>query len=157
MEKKSSVSLEVIQEMWQKDSVVNQDELDTESLKIPQLHAKYYQLYNTILLLRKQAEQQHSSILLERRKFYMGKAETQVYIDEPFPYKVRDKEDLKLYLEADEKLSKIRLKIDYYDTMLKYLEEILKQISNRTYQIKNAIEWRRFSAGYGRSYYKQEE
>jgi len=149
MEKKSSVSLEVIQEMWQKDSVVNQDELDTESLKIPQLHAKYYQLYNTILLLRKQAEQQHSSILLERRKFYMGKAETQVYIDEPFPYKVRDKEDLRLYLEADEKLSKIRLKIDYYDTMLKYLEEILKQISNRTYQIKNAIEWRRFSAGYG--------
>ena len=79
----------------------------------------------------------------------MGKAETQVYIDEPFPYKVRDKEDLKLYLEADEKISKIRLKIDYYDTMLKYLEEILKQISNRTYQIKNAIEWRRFSAGYG--------
>jgi hypothetical protein len=149
MEKKSSVSLEVIQEMWQKDSEVNQDELDTESLKIPQLHAKYYQLYNTILLLRKQAEQQHSSILLERRKFYMGKAETQVYIDEPFPYKVRDKEDLKLYLEADEKISKIRLKIDYYDTMLKYLEEILKQISNRTYQIKNAIEWRRFSAGYG--------
>ncbi len=79
----------------------------------------------------------------------MGKAETQVYIDEPFPYKVRDKEDLKLYLEADEKISKIRLKIDYYDTMLKYLEEILKQISNRTYQIKNAIEWRRFTAGYG--------
>jgi hypothetical protein len=149
MEKKSSISLEVIQEMWQKDSEVNQDELDTESLKIPQLHAKYYQLYNTILLLRKQAEQQHSSILLERRKFYMGKAETQVYIDEPFPYKVRDKEDLKLYLEADEKISKIRLKIDYYDTMLKYLEEILKQISNRTYQIKNAIEWRRFTAGYG--------
>jgi len=149
MEKKSSVSLEVIQEMWQKDSGVNQDELDTESLKIPQLHAKYYELYNTILLLRKQAEQQHSSILLERRKFYMGKAETQVYIDEPFPYKVRDKEDLKLYLEADEKISKIRLKIDYYDTMLRYLEEILKQISNRTYQIKNAIEWRRFTAGYG--------
>ena len=149
MEKKSSISLEVIQEMWQKDSEVNQDELDTESLKIPQLHAKYYQLYNTILLLRKQAEQQHISILLERRKFYMGKAETQVYIDEPFPYKVRDKEDLKLYLEADEKISKIRLKIDYYDTMLKYLEEILKQISNRTYQIKNAIEWRRFTAGYG--------
>jgi hypothetical protein len=39
MEKKSSISLEVIQEMWQKDSEVNQDELDTESLKIPQLHA----------------------------------------------------------------------------------------------------------------------
>jgi hypothetical protein len=30
---------------------------------------------------------------------------------------------------------------------------VLKQITNRTYQIKNAIEWRRFSAGYGWSGY----
>jgi hypothetical protein len=150
MEKKSeTISLDLIQDIWLKDGVINQDELDTESLKVPQLHAKYYELYNTILLLRKKAEQQYSGILLERRKFYMGKAETQVYVDEPFPYKVRDKEDLKLYLDVDEKLSKIKLKIDYYDTMLRYLEEILKQVSNRTYQIKNAIEWRRFTAGYG--------
>ena len=150
MERKSdTISLETIQGMWGNDSNLNQDELDTESLKVPQLHAKYYELYNTILLLRKKAEQQYSGILLDRRKFYMGKAETQVYIEEPFPYKVRDKEDLKLYLDVDEKLSKVKLKIDYYDTMLRYLEEILKQISNRTYQIKNAIEWRRFTAGYG--------
>ena len=33
--------------------------------------------------------------------------------------------------------------------MLRYIEEILKQITNRTYQIKNAIEWRRFTSGYG--------
>jgi len=149
MEKKFSVSIEVIQEMWDKDSIINQDELDTESLRAPQLHAKYYNLYNTILLLRKNCVQQHSQVLLERRKYYMGKAEAQVYIDEPFPTKVRDKEDLRLYLDADERVSKISLKIEYYDTMLKYLEEILKQISNRTYQIKNAIEWRRFTAGYG--------
>ena len=36
---------------------------------------------------------------------------------------------------------------DYYDTMLVYLESILKVIQNRTYQIKNAIEWRKFEAG----------
>ena len=128
---------------------MNHDELDAESLKIPQLHAKYYDLYNTILLMRKRDEQQYTTILLDRRKYYTGKATADIYEQEPFPYKVRDKDDLKLYLDADEKLSKIRLKVEYYDTMLKYLEEILKQVSNRTYQIKNAIEWRRFAAGYG--------
>ena len=40
------------------------------------------------------------------------------------------------YLDADEKLSTVCLKIDYYDTMLVYIESILKQITNRTYQIK---------------------
>ena len=147
--KSNPCTVEAIQEMWSKDSVMNQDELDNESLKIPQLHSKYYDLYNTILLMRKRDEQQYSTILLDRRKYYTGKATADIYAEEPFPYKVRDKEDLKLYLDADEKLTKTKLKIEYYDTMLKYLEEILKQVSNRTYQIKNAIEWRRFSAGYG--------
>ena len=67
----------------------------------------------------------------------------------PSPFKVRDKDDLKLYLDADEKLKNLSLKREYYDMMLRYTEEILKQISNRTYQIKNAIEWRRFTSGYG--------
>ena len=53
------------------------------------------------------------------------------------------------YMDADEKISTSSLKIDYYDTMLSYLESILKQISNRTYLIKNAIEWSKFIAGYG--------
>jgi hypothetical protein len=53
------------------------------------------------------------------------------------------------YLDADEKLSGVSLKIEYYDVMLKYLEEILKQLAQRTYQIKNAIEFMRFAAGMG--------
>ena len=53
------------------------------------------------------------------------------------------------YLDADEKLSSTSLKIEYYETMLNYLESILKQVSNRTYQIKNAVEVMKFQAGYG--------
>jgi hypothetical protein len=102
-----------------------------------------------LLLLRKNAELQKNSVLLERRKYYTGKASVEIYNEEPFPYKVRDKEDLSLYLDTDERLSKIKVKIEYYDVMLKYIEDILKMISNRTYQIKNAIEWNKFQAGYG--------
>ena len=47
-------------------------------------------------------------------------------------------------MDADEKLNTINMKIKYYDTTLKYLEEIIRIISNRTYQIKNAIEWNNF-------------
>ena len=72
-----------------------------------------------------------------------------MYAQNPFPKKVRDKNDMERYLSADEKLSNSNLKIDYYDTMLKYLEEILKQISNRTYQIKNSIDYMKFQSGLG--------
>ena len=142
------MNLEKIQEMWDKDSVIDPDNLHEESLKIPQLHSKYYTLYNTIILLREKAREQFSKIRLERYNYYTGKAEPEVYVENPFPYKIRDKETLQRYMDADERLNAVDLKIKYYDTMLKYLEEIIKCISNRTYQIKNAIEWHRFQAGF---------
>ena len=52
-------------------------------------------------------------------------------------------------MDADQKLSRIDLKIRYYDVVLKFLEEVIKNISNRTFQIKNAIEWNKFQAGFG--------
>ena len=142
------MNLDEIQEMWQRDSVIDPDNLHDESLKIPQLHAKYYTIYNTITLLRERARETHSRVKLERYNYYTGKAPAEVYVEEPFPYKVREKDALQRHLDADEKLSKIEIKIRYYDVMLKFLEEVIKMISNRTYQIKNSIEFLKFTAGY---------
>ena len=142
------MDLEKIQEMWENDSTIDPDNLHDESLKIPQLHSKYYTIYNTITLLREKARETYNRIRLERHNYYTGKAPAEVYVEDPFPYKVRDKEALQRYMEADEKLNSIDLKIRYYDVMLKFLEEIIKTIANRTFQIKNAIEWHRFQAGF---------
>ena len=144
-----SLSLEAIQEMWENDAKIDRDNLHDESLKIPQLHAKYFDLYNTLFLLRKKADQQRKNIRHERYEYFSGKADPDVYIENPFPKKIRDKDTMTKYLDADEKLSNTSLKIDYYDTMLTYIESILKVIQNRTYQIKNAIEFMRFQSGLG--------
>ena len=141
--------LDTIQEMWEKDAKIDRDNLHDESLNIPSLHAKYFQIYNTIFLLSKKAEQQRKNIRHERYEYFSGKADPDVYIQNPFPKKIRDKDTMTKYLDADEKLSNASLKIEYYDTMLTYLESILKVIQNRTYQIKNAIEFMRFNAGMG--------
>ena len=134
--------------MWEKDSQIDPDNLHDESLKIPQLHSKYYTLYNTITLLRERAREQYSKVRLERYNYYTGKATAEVYAEEPFPYKVREKDAIQRHLEADDKMNKVDMKIKYYDIMLKFLEEIIRNISGRTYQIKNAIEWNKFQAGY---------
>ena len=142
------MDLEKIQEMWQNDSTIDPDNLHDESLKIPQLHSKYYTIYNTITLLREKARGTYNRVRLERHNYYTGKAPAEVYVEDPFPYKVRDKEALQRYMEADDKLNSIDLKIRYYDVMLKFLEEIIKTVANRTFQIKNAIEWHKFQAGF---------
>ena len=142
------MNLEKIQEMWEKDSRIDPDNLHDESLKIPQLHSKYYTVYNTITLLREKAREQFSKVRLERYNYYTAKATAEVYAEEPFPYKVREKDAIQRHLEADDKMNKVDMKIKYYDIMLKFLEEIIRNISGRTYQIKNAIEWNKFQAGY---------
>ena len=144
-----SIDLEAIQEMWEKDSKIDRDNLHEESLNIPSLHAKYFALYNNIFLLRKRAEQQRKNIRHERYEYFSGKADPEVYAENPFGKKIRDKDTMQKYLDADDKLSNSSLKIEYYDTMLVYLESILKVIQNRTYQIKNAIEYMRFQSGLG--------
>ena len=39
------MNLDEIQLLWEQDSIIDQDNLHDESIKIPALHAKYYKLY----------------------------------------------------------------------------------------------------------------
>ncbi len=142
------MNIDEIQKLWEEDSKIDPDNLHEESIKIPSLHAKYFQIYNNIVLLKKMEENKLKVLKKERWLYYSGKAEPDVYKDNPFDHKVL-KPDIDKYLDADEDLMKSASKIDYYNTILNYLDSILKTILNRTYQIKNAIEYMRFTAGYG--------
>ena len=143
------IDLEKIQTMWEQDSKIDPDNLHIESLNTPSLHAKYFELYNNILLLKKKAEQKKRNIRHQKYEYYTGKADPDVYVENPFPKKIRDKDALQKYMDADESLSQASLKVEYYDVMLSYLQDILKMIHNRTYQIKNALEFMKFASGLG--------
>jgi hypothetical protein len=143
------IDLEKIQGMWEKDSIIDPDNLHTESLNTPLLHAKYHDMFNNILLLKKKAEQQKRNIRHQKYEYYTGKADPDVYVENPFPKKIRDKDTLQKYMDADEILSQSSLKVEYYDALLNYLQDILKMIHNRNYQIKNAIDFMKFASGLG--------
>ena len=141
------MNLETIQSMWSKDAQIDQDNLHDEAAKLPSLHAKYFDLYNNKQLLRERSITVDNKIRLERWNYYSGKSDPEVYQAEPFPYKVREKDALKRYMDADEKVQQSTLKIKYYDVMLTYLEDIIKQVGNRSYQLKNIIDWHNFRSG----------
>jgi hypothetical protein len=142
------INLDKIQSMWQEDCKIDIDNMHEESIKVPQLHSKYHEILNNLILLRTKAQKIQKSVRHERYEYYSGKADPKVYEREPFPKKVRDKDALIRYMDADDRVSEANLKVEYYDVMINYTESILKQISNRTYQIKNSIEWHKFQAGF---------
>ena len=88
--------------------------------------------------------------VLKRDKwiFYTGKATEEIYKDKgSFDVKLNTKDDQKTFIEADKEYRELKGKVEYYETVVDYLQEIVRSVSNRSFQIKNAIEWRKFEAG----------
>ena len=140
------MDLESIQDMWSKDSVIDDVMLDQASLKIPQLHAKYITLYNEFSLLNKKAYQELRKLEHKKSLYYSGKAAPEEYEDSPFHYKVL-KSDVPHWVGVDDEVMKVQMKLEYYSVTIKCLEDILKQVHQMSYNIKNMIQWRTFVNG----------
>lgn len=135
-----------IEAMWREDSIIDPDNLHQEAIRIPQLHGKYHEILNRVFILKKQKELEYKKAYKDQWLYYHGKADPDVYVQKPFLHKVI-KQDVGVYLEADEELNKLKYMLDYYNHTLEYLKDILKQIHNRTFQIRDSIEFSKFIAG----------
>ena len=140
------MTLEELQELAEKDLKINDTELDLESLKTPQLHNKYLKFQNKWKLLLSKAQIDYYTMRKEKWEYYTGKAPQQVYAEKPFNLKIL-KTDIDKYMDADPELVKLKSKVEYIQAVIDFLDRTLKQISNRGFQIKNAIDWRKFTSG----------
>ena len=140
------MTLDELQAQVSKDFKLDDTELDSESIKIPLLHNKYLQHFNKFSLLLKKAEYDHKILVREKWEYYTGKADASVYKEKPFDLKVL-KADVHIYIDSDEELQKADQKVAYLNVVVKYLEQVLRSINNRTFLIKNAIEWKKFTSG----------
>ena len=140
------MDLEKLQEQVDKDLKLNETELDLESLKTPQLHNKYMKHLTTFKLMLSKAESELHTLKREKWEYYTGKADASVYAQKPFNLKIL-KQDVDKYIESDEEWIKANQKVKYLETIVDFLDRTLRQISNRTFTIKNAIDWRKFTSG----------
>lgn len=142
------MKVDQITTMWLEDARIDDVDLDTESLKIPSLHAKYLKiLYEEKLKLK--------SYLIKRKTFsrvlseyYRGDLNNKEDLEEigrePWSRTVL-KQDIASYVDSDHDMIKLLTKISYQEEVVSLLEDILKNINNRGFQIKNTIDWRRLT------------
>ena len=145
------MKLEEIQESWSSDSQIDDTELDNESLKIPELHHKYLRIFSDekLKLVRMYSKQKE----LRRLKwlYYTGKLDQETL--ENLEWHVFDldikknRHDLEMFIESDKDILEISEKISYQKEKIEYLESIIKGLNTRGFQIKNAIDWKKFTMG----------
>ena len=124
---------------WREDAEMADDLMD-EARKIPILHCKWLDKYQKMVLMKKEALYAFQMLYKEKYSFYMGR-------EEECPDVKIMKNEVPIYLNADKQLNQAQGKLDLYDTYEKTLKEILNNINNRSFQIKNAIDWLRYSRG----------
>ena len=140
------MNLEELKLQVSQDLKVDDEHLDTESLKNQEIKAKYLEYKSKFELLLFKAKGDYKRLYREKWEYYGGKADAKVYASKPFDLKVL-KTDLGVYISADEEIIDAENKIGYLETVVDYIKGVIKSVDNRGWDIKNAIEWKKFEAG----------
>jgi len=139
---------DILKDGWSKDSTMSND-FHKESMKIPQLHSKYL---NHLYDEKKQLTRMSKAFAKMRRirfEYYTGTIEPEMlnkFEWEPFLRKIL-KTEVQMYLDSDDVLSTMEVEIQDQKDKIHFIEEVLKQIAQRNFQIKEAISWQKFVSG----------
>jgi|TARA_B100000378_G_scaffold192452_1_gene156602 hypothetical protein len=144
-----------IREDWAEDSGVDfqfknkqyTTDLGKLALEIPFQHNKYLNHYTDLTEIKTSLEFQARQLVRQKREYYGGEADAKTYAEKPFGNSIKTSEKMKVYLESDEDIINIEAKVKYIDQMLFFLDQVMKQISSRGFQINSAIQWEKFING----------
>jgi hypothetical protein len=140
---------ETLRQMIQKDLHIKDAELDTESLRIPQLHNKYLNMLHDEKIMLQALRIKRKILLKDKWEYYTGKMDEDTLKQkgwEPFNLKIL-KQDVDMYIESDTDMIAIESKVFLQQERVEFLQETVKAINNLQWHIRDAIAWRKFING----------
>lgn len=134
---------------WDQDSRIDRSELGDEVLRIPKLHHKYFKIFTNERLILRKYEAELKQLKLEKHEFFtMGPTEeTHVKGWKLPPQGKILRSDVNNYIEADQDVVNLTLKIGIQQEKIGLLESIIKSLTNRGFNIKAAIDFEKFKVG----------
>lgn len=144
------IKLDQIIEFWKIDGSIDDSKPHQELIQTPLLHAKYVEILSQHRLAAQKAKFDYSKMKKIRREYYLGNLDKETldeYKWEQFDLKIGTKGNIDLYLESDDYLIKLLEKKAYYDECIFVCESILKELNNRTWQLREYLTYQRFLAG----------
>jgi hypothetical protein len=144
------MTLSEIQDEWTKDSKIDQTNLGLAAGRIPELHAKYLKILTSYKLQLRKAVADLIRMRKKKGMYYSGKMSKEELEKEGWDQWLHAKplkSEMDEFILSDEDIIKLEDKAEYLRTVIIAVEQIMKSINSRTWDVKNAIEWRRFTEG----------
>lgn len=144
------MKLSEIQEEWVKDCIIDETNLGREASRTPSLHAKYLTLLSKNKLQLRKITSQYFNTRRLKFKYYRGEMSKDELLAEGWEQYQGSKplkNEMDEILQTDGLLIELQDKIEYYNTTVYTLEQILRSINSRTWDIKTAVEYQKLSNG----------
>lgn len=144
------MKLEEMIEEWKRDCQIDDDHLDRESAKTPNLHSKYLEMLVGAKLKLVKTKGEYNTLRKNKFRYYRGELsrdELNTLGWQQWQGVKPLKNEMDEFLQGDSDLIAIDQKVEYLNTMVEYLESVLGQIKARDWQIRNSITWKQFLTG----------
>lgn len=144
------MKLSELQEMWSDDAKIEPLDLTNESLKIPKLHSKYLNYLTSFRLQLRKAESDYLRLRKNKYKYYKGEMSREELEELNWKQYLGPKmlkQELADIIESDDDIIALIDKIEYIKTLMYQLENILKSLNSRSFDIKNAITYLQYTQG----------
>lgn len=144
------MKLQEIQAMWEQDCKVDQTNLGRAAARVPELHAKYLNMLTSVRLQYRKAEVDYLRLRKLKNRYYRGELTKEELMELGWDQYLSNKplkNEMEDVLNMDDDIIHLIDKMEYIKTVLYQLEQILKSINSRTWDVKSAIEWYKFTNG----------
>jgi hypothetical protein len=144
------MKLSDLQEEWTKDSPINETNLGSEAARVPLLHSKYVAYLGKVRLQLRKAESDYFNTRRKKYKYYRGEMSREELEEEgwiQFQGNKPLKNEMDEFLQCDGDLIELQDKVEYFKTVQYTLEQIIRSLNSRTWDIKSSIEWVKFTNG----------
>jgi hypothetical protein len=147
---KPPVNINDLMTEWSKDSKIDETEPHKELARVPSLHSKYLIILSHHNMICKKLMFDYAKMKNMKWEYYSGNLnnpeDLKQYNIEPFLKKVL-KQDISMYIDSDDDLNNILMKKMIHQEIVDFCSSVMKELSNRTYQLNGIIKWDLFSRG----------
>jgi hypothetical protein len=147
---KPPVTIDMLTEEWIKDASWDETDPHKAVANIPKLHSKYLRTMTHHNLIVKKLQADYNTRRKIKWDYYNGDLnnpeDLERYGLEPMTKKVM-RADLQHWLDSDTELNNILLKKVMHEEIVEFCKSVLKELNNRTFQLKSYMDWERFIGG----------
>lgn len=138
-----------LEELYQEvkaDLELDKFDISNSSYDNMMLQGKYLQILAEEKMALESIRAYYNLTYKHKYDYYLGRAPAEEYKKKPFGVKVL-KSEVNVYLEGDEELVNLKMRVEKAKVKVQFLEGVVKAITSRTWEIKNIIEWKKYMSG----------